>query len=198
MRLLTIGLCVFISGTSVLLGTGGRYVGTPVTKWLEDNRRMELLEKFGYIDSAGREWDAPKGWIIDGASIPQGLWTIVGSPFTGAYRNASIIHDVACDRRDREWEAVHRMFYDAMLDGGVGETRALFMYGAVYHFGPRWEAPRKRGFGGIGGVFGRRPQPPPPAPPIPATEEDFERLRKAIEEDRTATTLRQVEQLRVR
>jgi len=54
------------------------------------------------------------------------------------YRNASVVHDVACVQRNKPWQDVHRMFYEACRDGGVGEQKAKLMYAAVYHFGPKW------------------------------------------------------------
>jgi Protein of unknown function (DUF1353) len=54
------------------------------------------------------------------------------------YRNASVVHDVACDTRDHPWQDVHRMFYEACRAGGVGEQKAKLVYAAVYHFGPKW------------------------------------------------------------
>ncbi len=117
----------------------GRFIGVVATKWITPDREMELLEDFAYVDPFGKQWDAPKGSIIDGASIPRALWTIVGSPFTGLYRNASVVHDVACSVMEQPWRDVHRMFYYAMRRGGVDEQSAKLMYGAVYHFGPRWE-----------------------------------------------------------
>jgi hypothetical protein len=38
---------------------------------------------------------APEGMITDGASIPRLFWRLIGSPFTGKYRRAAIIHDAA-------------------------------------------------------------------------------------------------------
>lgn len=63
----------------------------------------------------------------------------MGGPFEGQYRNASVVHDVACVKKSEKWEDVHRMFYYAMRAGGVSETRAALMYAAVYKFGPRWD-----------------------------------------------------------
>src|SRR4051812_31635812 len=80
----------------------------------------------------------PERTRVDGASIPQALWSIVGSPFTGKYVQASVIHDYYCDVRVRRWQHVHRIFYEAMLVSGVSETRAKIMYAAVYFAGPRW------------------------------------------------------------
>lgn len=128
-----------VCAAAVAAGGGfGSFVGQVETRWKEDGRRMELLSEFRYIDPAGLEWDAPKGWVIDGASIPAIAWSIVGGPYEGRYRPASVIHDVACDRKKRPWENVHLAFYQAMRAAGVGSRRAKVMYAAVYFFGPRW------------------------------------------------------------
>ena len=119
-------------------GVFGKFIGTVKTEWTDPDRKMTLLADFQYVDPSGKSWMAPKGSIIDGASIPRILWTAVGSPFTGSYRNASVVHDVACDKRDRPWQDVHLMFYNACRCGGVGETEAKLLYAGVYHFGPRW------------------------------------------------------------
>jgi len=148
-------------------GKFGRFVGSVKTEWVEADRRMRLLEDFSYVDAQGTEWKAPKGSLIDGASIPRVLWTAVGSPFTGEYRKASVVHDVACDARSRPWDAVHRMFYEASRCGGVGEQKAKIMFAAVYHFGPRWSAR------GTPIMFARsRP-----------VDEDFKHLRAFVEKD---------------
>jgi hypothetical protein len=99
---------------------------------------MTLLEDFSYTDPDRLEWKAPKGSVTDGASIPQSAWSIMGGPFEGPYRLAAVIHDAACVRKDRSWEATHLVFYQAMLTAHVDSVKAKIMYAAVYHFGPRW------------------------------------------------------------
>ena len=47
----------------------------------------------------GRLITAKAGYITDGASIPRFLWALVGSPWTGYYTRAAIIHDLLCERR---------------------------------------------------------------------------------------------------
>lgn len=117
----------------------GGFYGDVVARWLDD-RRMELTEEFAYREPAsGRVWYAPRGSVVDGASIPRVLWSVAGAPFTGAYRLASVVHDVGCQARIQRWEDVHRMFYEACRCAGVGRIRAKVMYAAVYHFGPRWD-----------------------------------------------------------
>jgi hypothetical protein len=113
-----------------------------------DGRSGTLLNQFEFIDPQHKVWITPKGATVDGASIPPPLWPVVGSPWVGKYREASVIHDYYCDTRIEPWQSVHKMFYDAMLANGVSELRARIMYAAVYRFGPRWNflhTPRCKG-----------------------------------------------------
>ena len=116
----------------------GHFVGTVQVEWLDDGRKMQLLADYAYIDQNGKTWSAPKGSEVDGASTPRVFWSFIGGPYEGKYRNASVVHDVACDKKLEDWRAVHRMFYNACRCGGVEQLQAKIMYGAVYHFGPRW------------------------------------------------------------
>jgi hypothetical protein len=64
----------------------GHFAGDPLTRWVASrsapDRVMVLLEDFRYVDPDGKPWTAPKGRSIDGASIPEALWAVVGSPYT--------------------------------------------------------------------------------------------------------------------
>ncbi|MBP2159556.1 MULTISPECIES: DUF1353 domain-containing protein [Asticcacaulis] len=117
----------------------GRFTGEIVAKWLPDGIHMELTQPITYTDSRGTDWPVPTGSMINGASIPPFWWTSVGSPYTGRYRDASVIHDYYCDVRVREDKEVHYMLYDAMLTSGVEKFRAKLMYGAVLVGGPKWD-----------------------------------------------------------
>lgn len=115
-----------------------RYEGNPAFEWLPDGRHMKLLNDFTYYDPSDEAWPVPAGAQVDGASIPRLLWTVIGGPFAGAYRNASVIHDWYCDIRSRPWKSVHKMFYNAMKTSGVAELQAKIMFAGVYYKGPRW------------------------------------------------------------
>lgn len=118
------------------------FIGEVVTKWLQhsgDDRYMRLQEDFKFIDANDVEWLAPAGHEINGASIPEFVWSTVGSPFVGDYRRASVIHDVECDLQRNPHRKVHRMFYDAMICDGVAKFKAKYMYKAVRLFGPKWD-----------------------------------------------------------
>ena len=120
----------------------GYFEGRVRTEWLHhdgDDRDMLVLEPFAFTDSTGVRWTAGAGDLVNGASIPRIFWTLVGSPFVGDYRRASVLHDVACRKKTGVSRDVHRMFYEAMRADGVDGDTALKMYTAVRLFGPNWE-----------------------------------------------------------
>jgi len=124
-------------------GEFGFFDGRVVAAWHDDGRSMTLVEPFGFIDAAGIRWQAAAGSVVNGASIPRGLWSVIGGPFAGRFRNASVVHDVACEERLRPSRQVHRMFYDACRAGGVATAKAKAMYFAVARWGPRWHVERR-------------------------------------------------------
>lgn len=113
----------------------GTFSGEPETRWLtetdEEDRRMKLLAPFSFLDPDGKEWIAPVDYCVNGASIPRAVWTLVGSPYTGDYRRASVVHDKACDDAVGNSEArreADRMFYHAYRAGGCSITQAILLY----------------------------------------------------------------------
>lgn len=115
------------------------FSGPVVATWGESNRVMTLVEPLVYTDPDCNAWPVPAGVDVDGASIPQLFWALIGSPFSGIYRKASVIHDHYCVEQNRPWQSVHRMFYDAMIDSGTNPRKAKVMYYAVLVGGPRWK-----------------------------------------------------------
>lgn len=119
----------------------GYYSGNVEARWENDGRSMTLLSELRYVDPDGVVWTAPAGSAVDGASIPRSLWSLMGGPFEGRYRNGSVLHDVAYDRHTRSWAQCDRMFYNAMRCSGVGAVEAKTMYFALYKFGRHWKRP---------------------------------------------------------
>ncbi len=120
----------------------GSFTGRVVVEWLtgqNPERDMRLVEPFSYTDPNGKKWTVPAGAVVNGASIPSSLWSLVGSPYTGNYRRASVIHDYYCGTRSETWQDVHRVFYYAMIGGGVDTIQAKVFYASVYAGGPRWK-----------------------------------------------------------
>lgn len=62
----------------------------------------------------------------------------MGSPFVGNYRRATVVHDHYCTTKSKPWQAVHRMFFDALIASDVRRLRAKVLYAGVLAGGPRW------------------------------------------------------------
>lgn len=145
-RKATLARAIFVFAIAALASSMAsaqtKFEGRVVTEWLtqEPERDMKLLEPFAFRDARGKLWSVPAGAIINGASIPQAAWSAAGSPYTGNYRRASVVHDHYCDTKTESWESVHRMFFDAMIASGVGEMQAKIFYAFVYAGGPRWKS----------------------------------------------------------
>ncbi len=106
----------------------------------DGSNRVRLLGDLIFIDANGKKWTAPKGYVVDGATIPEFFQGFIGTPYGGQYVLASVIHDVAYDKRLGTWQEVHQVFYDAMLASGVEPRKAALMYMAVYEASERWGA----------------------------------------------------------
>ena len=96
----------------------GSFKGDLITRALEDGRRLELVQPYAFEDATGKLWGVPAKTLVDGASIPQVFWSITGGPFSGKYRNASVIHDYYCVAKTDAWENVHLVFYNGMRANG--------------------------------------------------------------------------------
>jgi hypothetical protein len=144
------------------------FEGNVDTRWLverAEDRTMEVLSEFAFVDSSRYRWEAHPGDKVDGTSIPEAVWSsVVGTPFVGDVRRASVVHDLACDRREQTSKRAHRMFYEAMLADGTSKERAILFYIAVRLFGPRWD--REHRF---------------PAAPIDERMIDFDELEAALD-----------------
>ena len=117
----------------------GRFEGTLQVEWLPDETHMLVLAPFDFIDPSGFTWSVGRGNIVDGTCLPALAWSLMREPFDDKYREASVIHDVACHDKDGDWEAADGAFYYALLASGVDKPLARLLYAAVYHLGQRWD-----------------------------------------------------------
>jgi len=106
-----------------------------------DEEKFQVMTngELGFIDSSGKKWVVPKGVIANGASIPRIYWSQLGSPLNSEYTIPLILHDYYSTTRTESYEAVNKMFYEALLKSGVSEVKGKIFYAAVAHFGPRWK-----------------------------------------------------------
>jgi hypothetical protein len=116
----------------------GSFSADPRNQNLGGTRNQRLLEEVRYIDPSGYVWIAPAGTVWDGATIPSIFWSFVGGPHDGPYRDAALIHDVACCEKLRPWRVVARMFYDAAMCRSTPLWQAKLMYFAILAGGPKW------------------------------------------------------------
>jgi hypothetical protein len=88
-----IGMAACLIAKTVYGASGGQFEGEVIASWINGgtDRDMKLTQSFTFIDCAGKRWTAPADAVINGASIPQPLWTwarsvhrSVSSSFGGA------------------------------------------------------------------------------------------------------------------
>jgi hypothetical protein len=104
----------------------------PVVMLLPDGVNVMVVETFAYVDPDGHRWTVPYGTISDGATIPQLLWSDVGSPLTGKYRAAAILHDFLYRAQAASKDVADRVLMDAMRCSGVDEQLCRTIYEAVH------------------------------------------------------------------
>lgn len=177
-------------GNKLELQEFGAFSGQPLTRWTDEGRDMVLVEPLSYTDPDGKVWTAPAEVPINGASIPREFWTVVGSPFAGKYRDATVIHDYYCDVRTETPAKTHQTFYYAMRARGVPKDDAALKYLAVKHFGPYWDEngvltnrdpePTAPAIDGIVQPASAPSRPRAPSATAQMTEADAAKLRAAI------------------
>jgi len=121
----------------------GRFHGKVVTEWLDssgEDRRMRLHQ------DTDLSFETPTGELIpalpslefDGASLPVWAWPLIGSPFTGKYRKAAVIHDTLCFVKDRTPRECHYLMRTMCRSLGVGRFRSFLIYSALLIGGSKW------------------------------------------------------------
>ena len=66
----------------------GKFLSRPQTEWDDNGRDMYLLRDCIYEDPKHYKWTASVESKVNGASIPQIFWSLIGGPYEGLYRNA--------------------------------------------------------------------------------------------------------------
>ncbi|OHX63987.1 DUF1353 domain-containing protein [Flammeovirga pacifica] len=111
-----------------------KFSGYPITKWKGNDRLMILLDDLSFTDQNNKVWTAPLGAEINGATIPQSLWNIIGSPYVGKYRRASVIHDYFVGEGNnpnvtfQERRLADKMFFEACRHDGCTWKCAAILY----------------------------------------------------------------------
>src|SRR3990167_2908063 len=101
-----------------------------------------ITEDFRYYSKTAGLVVVPAGFVTDGASIPSILWGIVGSPWSGNYPGAAVIHDYVYCKQEFKRVVCDKIFLEAMAVLGFNWGKRRLMYTALRMFG--WLAWKKK------------------------------------------------------
>lgn len=102
----------------------GRFIG---------NKQWRLLAPFVY-NNFPIKIEVPIGFVTDGATIPKLVWSLVGSPWSGDYPKAAVIHDYGYHLQERSRKDVDDDFIEGMRILGVPLWKRRIMYRMVRTF----------------------------------------------------------------
>jgi len=134
-------------------GQGG-FEGRVVVEWLDDAfvPSVRTLEDYGFRQAKGKFWQVARGQVFDGRGMPPLFYDLVGQPYGGNFRKASIVYESATQRMTEKWDEAQRMFFEAAVAEGVAVPEAKVMYLLLALQGSRWEVPGSRCFGSCHGL----------------------------------------------
>jgi len=104
-----------------------------------ENDEFYLLEDFVYQSDQFGDITCPQQYLTDGASIPRWLQPLVGSPWSGKYPRAAVIHDWLCfsegeilgSNQKLTKKESDQLFLEMLEFLGVGFFKRQRMYYAV-------------------------------------------------------------------
>lgn len=103
----------------------------------QDGKTRTLIKPLGYAVGSGNRIiiEVPVGFVTDGASIPKVAWGVIGSPMTGRYIYAAIIHDYFYYMGTFSRLRSDIIFLEAMAVLNVPRWKRNIIYRAVRLFG---------------------------------------------------------------
>lgn len=100
-----------------------------------NNNEYCLVDDYSCVLPNGYSLTIKEGFVFDGASIPRLFWTLVGSPFTGSYARAALIHDALYQSEILSRKECDDIFYDVMYACGSNWITRYTLWAAVRTFG---------------------------------------------------------------
>src|SRR5262245_28733410 len=102
----------------------------------DQNKLEEAYEVAG--DTAtkygGKTIQVPKFFQYDGASVPPGMWQLIGTPFQPRFMTAAVFHDWVFHTHQIKFDDANDMFCKLLRDNGVNKIKAEMMHAAVEGF----------------------------------------------------------------
>jgi len=91
--------------------------------------RIVLEKDLIYLDCRSKEtFVIQAGFVCDGCSLPQFLWSVLGHPFSYPVRMAAILHDFLYRGNVVKRKVADQMFYDALVETGMDDNKAQVFY----------------------------------------------------------------------
>lgn len=118
------------------------FINPIIVEFLPDGKRVRIKKSFTYYTEEYKI-TIPEGFVCDGASIPRAFWWLIGSPFTGRYRNAAFLHDYLYYTQMYSRKKADRIFLEAMKILRVFWLRRRAMWLAV-RIGGYWPWNKRR------------------------------------------------------
>ena|SRR5665213_364238 len=105
-----------------------------------DEKRVKLMKDFHVSFSRGQElyvYTVPKGFITDGASIPDIFWgfPFYFTPFQGLTLPGAVVHDHYYTNKIPPKSFADWTFYNLLKKYKAGKIKSMLYYIAVSHFG---------------------------------------------------------------
>ena len=120
-----------------------------IVELLPGGRKVRVVESFSYDvgKKGGSTIYVPAGFVSDGATIPRFAWPIIGSPLTGKYRAAAILHDYLYYTAKYPRKRCDEIFLEAMTVLKVNKVKRTIIFWAVRFFGDiAWDKHRGNKF----------------------------------------------------
>ena len=121
-----------------------KFTSSLVVSPLPGGKKWRLVKSFSfyvgktdYLIDRGIIIEVPAGFECDGCSIPRVFHSIIGTPMTGKYVAAAILHDYLYHVQTYSREHSDLIFLDAMKILGVSWLKRKIIYRAVRSFGQR-------------------------------------------------------------
>lgn len=95
----------------------------------------KLTKPFVYNSKRFGKIVVPEGFVINGASIPRFLWSIIGSPWSGRYAKGSGIHDWVYYDQTFTRKECDEIFLEIMVLDKVPAWKRFVIFRALRIFG---------------------------------------------------------------
>ena len=105
-----------------------------VKKYPFINKKNITVRLIDNVKQRTYQFEIPKGYCFDGASIPRFFWRIIGAPTDNEFLVAALVHDVLCENHqyimnDREFST---LVFDSLLKvSEVGKFKRFLMKTSV-------------------------------------------------------------------